>query len=84
MIRTSVEQHSKTAVLEDKPDWITKSRWLHWDMNPFHWTTTGEGLDYEFNDFITENNGTKNTGEIKVQGMINLVDAREQDGGYVP
>jgi hypothetical protein len=32
------------------------------------WVGTGAGMDYEFfGDFISENNGSKNTGELKLQ-----------------
>ena len=27
-----------------------------------------EGIDYVFNDFISENNGTANDGQLKLQG----------------
>jgi len=70
--------------IEDQPSWISNSRWLHWDLNPFYWCSTGEGIDYTFDgNFISENNGSRNTGEIKLQGLINLIDAREQDGGFL-
>jgi len=58
-----------------------KSPWLHWDLNPYSWTT-GEGFDYEFIDFVIENNDTKNEGDLKLQGLLNLVDSTEEDGGF--
>lgn len=38
------------------------------------WTGNTEGLDYEFyGDFISENNGTKNIGEVKLQVRITIL-----------
>jgi len=33
--------------------------------------------------FITEHNGSKNTGLVKVQGLVALVDSRQDDGGFI-
>jgi len=84
LLRVSVEVPEDVPV-EDKPDWGSQPRWLHWDLNPFYWTSEKrEGMDYEFiGDFISENNGTKNTGEPKVQGLVNLIDTHEEDGGFL-
>lgn len=48
------------------------------------WTCTQEGLDYKYDHFIIENNGARNkTGkDKKMQGILALVDSREQDGGF--
>jgi len=82
--RISVATGDSSISVEDKPDWITNSRWLHWDLNPYYWTSTNKGMDYEFSgDFISENNGSKNTGTPKLQGLVNLYDAREEDGGFL-
>jgi len=52
-------------------------------LNPWKWTGTQEGLDYEFKGFITENNGSKNRGgELKLQGILTLVDSYVGDGGF--
>jgi len=82
--RTTVEVDNTIPVV-DKPEWESRSRWLHWDLNPFYWTAPdSKGYDYEFQgDFISENNGTKNNGERKLQGLVNVVDAREEDGGFL-
>ena len=39
--------------------WKTKSKWLHWDLSPFHWVG-GTMPPYTFTpySFISENNGT--------------------------
>lgn len=69
----------------DMSGWRSKEQWLHWDMNPFAWFA-GEGRDYSFDgSFITENNGARRDpgGIPKVQGLVCLVDAREQDGGFL-
>uniref|UniRef100_A0A6B2L909 Uncharacterized protein n=1 Tax=Arcella intermedia TaxID=1963864 RepID=A0A6B2L909_9EUKA len=83
-VRTSVAVgEGFEGTLQDKPDWKTTSKWLHWDLNPFLWLKE-EGLDYQFlGDFIAENNGSKNNGLPKLQGMLNLVDATPQDGGFL-
>jgi hypothetical protein len=41
-----------------------------------------DGLPYAFEDFISENNGTKNDGQLKLQGLVAFVDSTEQDGGF--
>lgn len=81
--RTSVTDVPEDIPRKDMPEWKTRPLWLHWDLNPWIWSQTQEGLDYEFNGFITENNGTRNTGKtIKLQGILNLVDSRVGDGGF--
>jgi len=84
--RTSVEllqSDSKDLQVDDKPDWKSASAWTHWDLNPWKWTMhKGEGDEYKFDNFITENNGVKNTGDLKLQGLIVLCDSRDQDGGF--
>jgi hypothetical protein len=52
--------------------------------NTGKWTRTQEGSDYKYEDFIIENNGSKNrTGkDKKMQGLLALVDSREDDGGF--
>src|SRR5262245_26909877 len=47
------------------------------------WTMDKEdGLPYRFEDFVSENNGTKNDGLLKLQGVLSFVDASEKDGGF--
>jgi len=68
----------------DQPTWKTTSKWLHWDLNPFHWVN--EAMPpYEFSEYamISENNGSALAGHAKVQGLLNLVDARTEDGGFL-
>jgi len=67
--------------LKNFDKWKTAPLWLHWDLNPYLWTS-GEGAEYEFVDFIVENNDTKFDGNIKLQGLVNLVDSTEDDGGF--
>jgi hypothetical protein len=71
-----------TPTFVDKPEWKTNELWLHWDLNPWVWTSGTEGVDYSFVDFITENNGSRNDGCGKVQGILTLVDSRIGDGGF--
>ena len=74
------------AAAEDMPSWKTKSRWLHWDLSPFHWAA-GTMPPYAFTPYtwISENNGTPREprARAKVQGLLNLVDARAEDGGFL-
>jgi len=67
----------------DKKDWVSTkgSDWIHWDLNPWKWTT-GQGMDYAFTDFSTENNGVKKGKYVKVQGVLNLGASSKDDGGF--
>jgi len=81
--RTSADaKENPTLPLVDYPQWKTQKLWLHWDLNPWAWTSTFDGVDYSFNGFITENNGSRNTGERKLQGLLALTDSRVGDGGF--
>eukprot|EP01126_Amoeba_proteus_P017948 TRINITY_DN188_c0_g1_i22.p1 TRINITY_DN188_c0_g1~~TRINITY_DN188_c0_g1_i22.p1 ORF type:complete len:243 (-),score=50.81 TRINITY_DN188_c0_g1_i22:105-833(-) len=71
-----------TSVVADKLEWKTRSSWLHWDLNPWVWTSGDEGIDYKFEEFIEENNGSRNDGNLKLQGLITLVESRSGDGGF--
>jgi len=67
----------------DHPEWKTLQSWLHWDLNPWIWTKTSDGIDYKWEeDFIQENNGSRNIGNVKLQGFLNLVDNHIGDGGF--
>eukprot|EP01126_Amoeba_proteus_P017961 TRINITY_DN188_c0_g2_i2.p2 TRINITY_DN188_c0_g2~~TRINITY_DN188_c0_g2_i2.p2 ORF type:complete len:218 (+),score=37.13 TRINITY_DN188_c0_g2_i2:560-1213(+) len=46
------------------------------------WTSGDEGIDYKFEEFIEENNGSRNDGNLKLQGLITLVESRSGDGGF--
>ena len=66
--------------------WKTKSKWLHWDLSPFHWVAqTMPPYTFSPYSLISENNGTplEPGAKCKVQGLLNLVDARVQDGGFL-
>jgi len=81
-ISNKKESEKWKPAITDRPEWKTYSSWLHWDLNPWAWESN-LGEDYKFSDFITENNGSKKMGKIKCQGLINLVDALEDDGGFM-
>jgi len=66
----------------NRDEWRTEEVWLHWDLNPWLWTGTKEGEDYSFDGFISENNGSRNTGQRKLQGLIAITESREEDGGF--
>ena len=72
--------------LKDMEAWKTKSKWLHWDLSPFHWVA-GTMPPYTFTpySFISENNGTalEPGARCRVQGLLNLIDARTEDGGFL-
>ena len=72
--RTSVmDENCKEK--EDKMHWKSVNGWTHWDLNPWAWTLNKSvGNDYIFDNFISENNGTKNDGTLKLQGNIFLGD----------
>ena len=71
--RTSVE-NNESLVVEDKIKWRTASGWTHWDLNPWKWTLEKEtGLDYTFEGFISENNGSRNDGIPKLQGKKKFI-----------
>lgn len=65
---------------------------LHIDINPFGYFTPGfrtnvdqflASLDYEdLSDFVGENNAKHETMGRQIQGVINLVDNRYEDGGF--
>jgi hypothetical protein len=61
--------------------WKTKSKWLHWDLSPFHWVA-GTITPYSF---VSENNCTalEPGARCRVQGLLNLIDARTEDGGFL-
>eukprot|EP01117_Protostelium_nocturnum_P017788 TRINITY_DN7301_c0_g1_i1.p1 TRINITY_DN7301_c0_g1~~TRINITY_DN7301_c0_g1_i1.p1 ORF type:complete len:368 (+),score=69.89 TRINITY_DN7301_c0_g1_i1:75-1178(+) len=65
----------------DKPEWKSYKSWLHWDLNPWIWLSGG-GQEYEYSNFISENNGSKNDGLPKLQGLICLSESREEDGCF--
>jgi len=79
--------------IRNKFSWKT-TRNLHLDVNPWTYVEdkTSEisqnvlgSLKYEnTQDFIVENNeiGVMADGELQVQGLINLADNRESDGGF--
>jgi hypothetical protein len=76
---------------EDRDEWKTVSEWLHLDMNPL----TGRATTYGFeavaeghfdktqNPLEAQNKPTNNGMRIrKLQGILALVDCREDDGGF--
>ncbi|KAF0973666.1 hypothetical protein FDP41_007053 [Naegleria fowleri] len=71
----------------------TESQWLHWDCNPFcvlgEFPPSTESEEenmsiLELNPnyyLITENNG--NHGLLRLQGVLQLTESREEDGGFL-
>eukprot|EP01119_Soliformovum_irregulare_P018642 TRINITY_DN5760_c0_g2_i1.p1 TRINITY_DN5760_c0_g2~~TRINITY_DN5760_c0_g2_i1.p1 ORF type:complete len:424 (-),score=122.18 TRINITY_DN5760_c0_g2_i1:99-1370(-) len=69
--------------LQDHPEWKSASTWTHWDLNPWKWILEKEdGMPYYFDDWMSEYNGTKNDGIVKLQGLVSFVDSRKGDGGF--
>jgi len=81
-VRTSVEMKPSGILCSDQPGWETIEGWTHVDLNPWAWTLDMNGKDYQFEDFISENNGSRNNGEPKLQGVLSLTNTREEDGGF--
>jgi len=82
---------------QDFPQYVTREKWMHWDMNPFKLLLSQEEKDKCIKEksgadnliatnpdsfFITENNETLHTFR-KLQGFIALGDATESDGGFI-
>ncbi|UJR07067.1 hypothetical protein I4U23_011355 [Adineta vaga] len=78
---------------KDYPDRATMTN-LHLDMNPWNYIEDQDNADqlkilaklrYQGdNDWIVENNepGCARVGELHVQGLVNLADNLEEDGGF--
>ena len=92
---TNIDRYGIFRPTINHPEWSTTKN-VHLDMNPVYWATSKdkgasdqkilEGLSYKAKmDFIVENNcvGTVDDGKLHVQGLINLLDNREQDGGFL-
>ncbi|MDP2439635.1 MAG: phytanoyl-CoA dioxygenase family protein [archaeon] len=52
--------------------WATTARWLHWDMNPWDGDWSLYGFDAP----------TKELPCVRLQGLLNVTEAREEDGGF--
>eukprot|EP01080_Neovahlkampfia_damariscottae_P012655 gene12655-6555_t len=74
-----------------KSEWKTKHN-LHLDMNPFDWLYSKEdkfielmgNLTYDdHKSFIFENNQISSSDGMFLQGVINLKDNLEEDGGFI-
>ncbi|KAL6045037.1 Phytanoyl-CoA dioxygenase [Balamuthia mandrillaris] len=73
----------------DHPEWQTGFN-LHLDMNPWTYlssssSSSSSSLTYRRDiDFFRENNACFNQeDEIHCQGLLNLIDNREEDGGFI-
>ncbi|KAG2378541.1 hypothetical protein C9374_008180 [Naegleria lovaniensis] len=85
-----IQSPTKTV---DKEHLRTEAQWLHWDCNPFcvlgEFPPTIESEEentsiLELNPnyyLITENNG--NHGLLRLQGVLQLSESREDDGGFL-
>jgi len=76
---------------EDREEWKTVSEWLHLDMNPLTGRATTYGFenvgeshfDSSTDPFEAQNKPYNNGMRIrKLQGILALVDCREEDGGF--
>ena len=73
-------------------EWSTRDN-LHLDMNPWNWLGDGsivrQNLDrLRYNglqspDFIAENNQPCHLDGLQLQGVMNLIDNHEEDGGFI-
>jgi len=76
-----IKNHS--IQVQDRPEWKSITNWTHWDLNPWKWMFEKEqGLPYNYEIGCQEDNGTRNDGIVKLQGLVSFVDSREQDGGF--
>lgn len=66
----------------DKLEWKTTEKWLHLDMNPYKVGSNECNFDPKRLNFISENNDNY-TDSIKLQGILSLVDAKEETGGFL-
>jgi len=79
-----------TSGNRDMPSWRTAHN-LHLDMNPWKYADTRnrcvealDALEYRPRDFIFENNQvTFRPDEVPLQGVINLLDNLDEDGGFI-
>jgi len=77
------------ALSKDMPEWGTNAN-FHIDMNPWAWMGDGavnrmalSTLRYDkLNNFIFENNQPSHSDGVQLQGVLNLADNREEDGGF--
>jgi hypothetical protein len=76
---------------EDRDEWKTVSEWLHLDMNPltgrastYGFEAVAEGHFDKSEDPLEAQNKPTNNGmrTRKLQGILALVDCREEDGGF--
>ncbi|UJR38237.1 hypothetical protein I4U23_030910 [Adineta vaga] len=76
---------------EDRDEWKTMSEWLHLDMNPLTGRATTFGFESvaeshfdSSSDPLTAQTKPTNNGMLrrKLQGILALVDCREEDGGF--
>eukprot|EP00928_Gymnodinium_smaydae_P071709 TRINITY_DN55213_c0_g1_i1.p1 TRINITY_DN55213_c0_g1~~TRINITY_DN55213_c0_g1_i1.p1 ORF type:complete len:575 (-),score=47.91 TRINITY_DN55213_c0_g1_i1:81-1805(-) len=75
------------------PCWDTPFSWpgLHFDISPLHYFDEGarplvdqflEGIDFASGNFTAENNAKHISMGRTVQGVLNLIDNSEEDGGF--
>lgn len=80
--------------VKDMEDWKTRDKWIHFDLNPWDIPSeiipkTQEQVKKDLQDMVkfpdgflcTENNNGKMP--LKLQGLLALSDAREEDGGFI-
>eukprot|EP01129_Flabellula_baltica_P013993 TRINITY_DN6609_c0_g1_i1.p1 TRINITY_DN6609_c0_g1~~TRINITY_DN6609_c0_g1_i1.p1 ORF type:complete len:347 (-),score=59.44 TRINITY_DN6609_c0_g1_i1:13-1029(-) len=78
------------GTLQNKDGWKTQTN-IHLDMNPWHWMEEDDTpiiersklTYYDIRHWIAENNLPSKEDGISIQGSINLIDNKEEDGGYL-
>lgn len=63
---------------KEHPEWQTMRDWVHWDLNP--WSFQSSTIYFSPKAPAPGKQYNKNI--MKVQGLIALVDCREEDGGF--
>jgi len=98
--RFGVMRPTKQVLLKDGqtrrdfPEYVSREKWMHWDMNPFKLLLSEEEKKEAMASpdniitrdvhsfFISENNETL-TNYRKLQGLVALSDSTENDGGFL-
>jgi len=91
LFRSTKDASTATNGKNNAEDWMTTYN-LHFDMNPWAYCSDTESssklekLRYRAKqEFIVENNevGILQEGKLNLQGLVNLADNREEDGGFI-
>eukprot|EP01112_Ceratiomyxa_fruticulosa_P022110 TRINITY_DN800_c0_g1_i3.p1 TRINITY_DN800_c0_g1~~TRINITY_DN800_c0_g1_i3.p1 ORF type:complete len:342 (-),score=64.70 TRINITY_DN800_c0_g1_i3:108-1133(-) len=77
-LRVTFDRYGILRPTRENPEWKTVSDWLHWDLGPWNYKSSS----IYFVDKIPNNEKVLRRDLLKVQGLVALVDTREEDGGF--